>query len=212
MRKIMLTLGALMAFGWANAQISTNAGTFEKPKEGTFIMEVNATPDLTGGGIFSLPSISGSLDMVGVKMRDFRSANKAYRYGANFALNDDDLPNTDTEFAVGLSLGIERHLKGAERLSTYWGYEVSAAFAHFNAYGDDEYGDSYYYNYQVDRLGVGVGAFCGFDYYIIPKVYVGTEMGYNAALVMTNPDEGSNRTTFELAPGINPVLRVGWQF
>lgn len=214
MKKVLLC--ALVAFAFTQvgraqygsssttptASITTDAGTFVKPTAGTKIMEVNLTPDLTGGGIFSLPAINNGLGMIGLKMRDFKSDKLAYRYSANVSISDSNEPNTETEFAIGLGFGVENHLKGAERLSTYWGYEINAGMTQANAsYGGKD-----------QKFGVGVGAFTGFDYYIMPKIYLGTELGYNWALTCFNPEIGKNVTRFEFAPGITPSLRLGWQF
>lgn len=200
MKKIILTC-ALLVIGLANAQIVTDAGTFTKPNEKTTIFEVNLTPDITGGGIFSLPVLNSNLGLVGIRVRDFVN-NGAWRYGANLSIADNNEPNTDTEFAVALSVGYEKHRAGAERLSTYWGYEGNVGVVHAN----DGYGG------QDKKLGVGASLFTGFDYYIMPKIYLGTEISYSCAVTSTKPEEGGTHTSFELAPGITPLLRLGWQF
>ena len=130
MKKILLSAVAVFAFGFANAQdIKTDAGTFTKPISGTYIMEATMTPDLTGGGIFSLPSLNSDLGMLGIKVRKFSSDTKAMRMGANLTIMNSGEDNVDTEFSVGASIGVEHHMKGAERLSTYWGYEGNIGYA-----------------------------------------------------------------------------------
>ncbi len=61
---------AVASVGFASAQIKNDKGTFTKPTTGSTIVEINFSPDLTGSGaIFSLPSISNDLDLLGIKAR-----------------------------------------------------------------------------------------------------------------------------------------------
>ena len=188
MKKVLFSAAALLAFGFANAQdIKTDAGTFTKPKSGTYIMEASMTPNVTGGGIFSLPSLNRDLGLLGIKVRNFSSDSKAIRMGANLSVLNSGEDNVDTEFTVGASIGVEHHMKGAERLSTYWGYEGNVGYVSSNA-------------------------FTGFDYYIMPKIYLGVEVSYGLAVTNTTPDGGDGVTKIQLAPGITPSFRMGWQF
>jgi len=202
MKKIILLACVAFAFTQGNAQIVTDAGTFTKPVKNTTIIEVVVTPDLSGGGIFSLPSLNSDLGLLGVKGRRFVSDKKAYRATANVAISDSGVSGEDTEAAVGLAFGVEHHLKGAERLSTYWGYEANAGYVTIN----DGYGGS------DKKMGVGANLLTGFDYYIMPKIYLGAEVSYGVAVTNTNPEWGDDTTSVELAPGITPSLRLGWQF
>jgi hypothetical protein len=192
-----------LAFGFANAQeIKTDAGTFTKPTSGTYIMEATMTPNVTGGGIFSLPTLNSDLGMLGVKVRKFSSDTKALRMGANLSILNSGEDNVDTEFSVGASLGIEHHFKGAERLSTYWGYEGNLGYVSTGTADVD----------KVTKFGFGANAFTGFDYYIMPKIYLGAEVSYGLAITNTTPDGGDGVTKIQLAPSITPTFRIGWQF
>jgi hypothetical protein len=209
MKKIILTAAAVFAISFANAQqIKTNAGTFTKPTAGTYIMEATMTPDLSGGGIFSLPNLNSDLGLLGIKVRKFSSETKALRMGANLSMMNSGLDNVDTEFSVGASLGVEHHMKGAERLSTYWGYEGNVGFVSSNA-EVGEFGDL---NPKSTKFGFGVNTFAGFDYYIMPKIYLGAEVSYGLAVTNEKPDGGDGVTSIELAPSITPSFRIGWQF
>lgn len=204
MKKVLLSAVALLAFGFANAQeIKTDAGTFTKPTSGTYIMEATMTPNVTGGGIFSLPTLNSDLGMLGVKVRKFSSDTKALRMGANLSILNSGEDNVDTEFSVGASLGIEHHFKGAERLSTYWGYEGNLGYVSSNGNGTDP---------KSTKFGFGANAFTGFDYYIMPKIYLGAEVSYGLAITNTTPDGGDGVTKIQLAPSITPTFRIGWQF
>ena len=217
MKKVLFSAAALLAFGFANAQeIKTDAGTFTKPTTGTYIIEATMTPDITGGGIFSLPTLNNDLGMLGIKVRKFSSDAKALRMGANLTIMNSGEEDVDTEFTVGASLGVEHHFKGAERLSTYWGYEANLGFVSSNGTeteGVDEFGDPFTMAAEkTTKFGFGANAFTGFDYYIMPKIYLGAEVSYGLAVTNTKPDGGDGVTKIQLAPSITPSFRIGWQF
>ena len=203
MKKIILLAVAIFAFSFANAQIVTDAGTFSKPVKGTTIFEANLTPDLSGGGIFTLSDVNSNLGTLGIRVRKFHTDTKACRWGAHLSMEDSGVSGQDTNFAVGVLVGVEHHRAGAERLSTYWGYEANAGYVTNNN------GTS---NNTTKKFGFGASVFTGADYYIIPKVYLGAELGWGAALTNTNPEHGDDITKLELGHSISPVFRVGWQF
>jgi hypothetical protein len=58
----------------------------------------------------------------------------------------------------------------------------------------------------------GANAFTGFDYYIMPKIYLGAEVSYGLAVTNKKPDGGDGVTSIELSPSITPTFRIGWQF
>ncbi len=210
MKKIILTIAAVFAFGIANAQIKTDAGTFTKPVAGTYIIEATMTPNIAGGGIFSLPTLNSDLGILGVKMRKFSSDTKALRLAANLSVLNSGEDDVDTEFTVAVSAGMEHHMAGAERLSTYWGYEANIGYVAAN--GEvDEFGDPIGIGKNT-KIGFGANIFTGFDYYIMPKIYLGAEVSYGLAVTNTKPDEGDGVTKIQAAPGITPSFRLGWQF
>ena len=207
MKKVLLSV-AFLAIGFANAQeIKTDAGTFKKPTAGTIIIEATLTPDVTGGGIFALPSLNNDLGLLGVKGRKFVSEAKAYRFGANLSVLNSGEDDVDTEFSVGFSAGVENHLGGAERLSTYWGYEGNVGYVSSNGEALNPIAGD-----KVTKIGLGASVFTGFDYYIMPKIYLGAEVSYGLAVTNTKPDGGDGVTKIQLAPGITPSFRLGWQF
>jgi hypothetical protein len=217
MKKVLFSAAALLAFGFANAQdIKTDAGTFTKPTTGTYIMEATMTPDVTGGGIFSLPTLNSDLGMLGIKVRKFSSDTKALRMGANLTIMNSGEDNVDTEFTVGASIGVEHHMKGAERLSTYWGYEANIGFVSSNGTeteGVDDFGDPFTMpGEKTTKFGFGANAFTGFDYYIMPKIYLGAEVSYGLAVTNKKEDGMDGVTSIELSPSITPTFRLGWQF
>jgi hypothetical protein len=215
MKKVLFSAAALLAFGFANAQdIKTDAGTFTKPTTGTYIMEATMTPDITGGGIFALPTLNSDLGMLGVKVRKFSSDTKALRLGGNLTMLNSGAEGEDTQFTLGASIGVEHHMKGAERLSTYWGYEGN--FGYVSGYTEmtveDMMGNPETLMVKETKFGFGASAFTGFDYYIMPKIYLGAEVSYGLAITNTKPDGGDGVTSMELSPSITPTFRLGWQF
>ena len=204
MKKIILTAVAVFAVSFANAQ-TTNAGTFSKPAAGSNQLEFVFTPNLNGATMFALPTFYGNSSVQGFRLRQFSSDTSAMRYTALFSVNKNTssptLANSETIIAFALGIGVEHHMKGAQRLSTYWGYE----------------GNMSYNNYSSDVLkksifGVSAQLFTGCDYYVIPNVYLGCELNYGLSVITTMPDVGNTSTSFGLNPGLSPTLRMGWRF
>jgi hypothetical protein len=215
MKKVLFSAVALLAIGFANAQdIKTDAGTFSKPTSGTYIMEATMTPDLAGGGIFSLPSLNSDLGMLGIKVRNFSSESKAMRLGANLTMLNSGEEGEDTQFTVGLSVGVEHHMKGAERLSTYWGYEGSLGYVsgYEEMESDDPFAPGFTIMVKDTKFGFGANVFTGFDYYIMPKIYLGAEVSYGLAVTNEKLEGMDGKTSIELSPSITPSFRLGWQF
>jgi hypothetical protein len=197
MKKIILTAAAVFAFSFANAQIKTNAGTFTKPTAGSMQMEVTFTPNLGGAGMFANPNLSG-VPTTGLRLRKFSSDTKAIRYSGNLSINETGVKGADTQFTLAAGIGVENHMKGAERLSTFWGYEGSVMFGKDAA--------------KATNIGVGAQLFTGFDYYIIPNIYLGAEVNFGLSVLSAKPDGADGVTSVTLNPGFNPNLRLGWRF
>ena len=197
MKKLLIFL-ALANYTLASAQITTNAGTFNKPSEGDTAFEMQFMPNLDGTAMFADRGAT-------VTMRKFESESKAVRWSALLDVFDSGVDGSDMEYAVGLGYGIENHFEGAERLSTFWGYEAGISYADFvdresEGEGEDSETDA------SGVFGVGVGVFLGADYYILPKVYIGVEMGYGLAVA-----SGDDITAWGLGGGVNGMMRVGFR-
>lgn len=196
MKRIMTIIAATAITMSATAQTKTNAGTFTKPSTGSWLFQGSFTPNLSSGTMFNLPSVNG---ITGVSARKFNSESKATRYSAALAISNSGATGAETAFGVGVGIGIENHRKGAERLSTYWGYGGMLS-------------------YQKDKdpaktstIGVTAQLFTGFDYYVVPNVYVGAEINYGLGLNSITPDGGTAATSWGLGSGISPILRLGWK-
>ena len=195
MKKLLL-ITALVSFSFASAQITTNAGTFDRPTAGDTAFEMKFMPNLDGTAMFA-ESNSGTL-----MMRSFKSDTKATRISASLTIADSGAEDSDTSMIASVGYGIENHFSGAERLSTYWGYGGNVSVGSGEAGQDDE-------GNAVDAetsFGVGAGVFLGADYYIMPKVYVGVEMGYGLSI-----SSGSDLMTYGLSGGVNGMMRVGFR-
>ena len=191
--KNFLLFIALVSFSFASAQITTNAGTFNKPGEGETAFEFNFMPNLDGATMFT--------DKATVMMRQFKSDTKAVRWTATLGLGDKGTEGSEMGYEVSLGYGIENHFAGAERLSTYWGY--GGLLGYFdNGTSVDVDGN------EVDLTGLTVGAevFIGADYYIIPKVYVGMELNYGLGIASSD-----DVTAWGLAGGVTGMMRVGFR-
>tara|TARA_B110000967_G_scaffold193895_1_gene221886 strand:- start:29 stop:592 length:564 start_codon:yes stop_codon:yes gene_type:complete len=185
--KNLLLFTALVTFNLASAQITTNAGTFNKPAAGETAFEVNFMPNLDGTAMFA-ESNSGTL-----MMRSFKSETKATRLSASLSFIDTGVEDSNAAYSASIGYGIENHFSGAERLSTFWGYGANLGIV--DAGIDDQ--DAFF--------SIGGGVFLGADYYIIPKVYVGTEIGYNLGIV------SGDDTAIGLAGNVTGMLRLGFR-
>ena len=189
MKKLLL-ITALVSFSFASAQITTNAGTFNKPSAGETAFEMHFTPNLQGGSQFGEAQENLSGETIGVMMRKWKSDTKVVRMSGDFDLMSGD----DTIVNATFGYGIENHFSGAERLSTFWGYQGGLSID--NIGGDD-----------ID-FGIAAGLFVGADYYIMPKVYVGTEFGFGLSV---DAPGGDAATTFEIGHNLSGNLRIGFR-
>jgi len=214
MKKIILTVAAVFVLSFANAQIKTDAGTFTKPSAGSLQFELSFSPNIAGAAssMFSLPNFYGS-NIPGIRARKFMSETKAMRYTGNVSVSNSGEEGADTDFTVALGVGVENHMKGAERLSTYWGYEGNIGFQSTGAVAgpDDEFGFPTVTPKQT-TLGLSAQVFTGFDYYIMPNIYLGCEINYGVAILNTKPDGGDGVTSFKVQPNVLPAFRLGWRF
>ena len=193
MKKLLL-FTALASFTFASAQVTTNAGTFNKPAEGDTAFEMQFMPNLDGAAMFADAGAT-------VTMRKFESATKAVRWSASLDVNGSDVEDSDAVWNLGLGYGIENHFSGSERLSTFWGYGANVGIGSGEASTDAD-------GNAVDAetsFGVGAGVFLGADYYIMPKVYVGVEMGWGLSI------KSQEDASFGLGGEVTGMLRFGFR-
>ena len=194
MKKLLL-FTALASFTFASAQVTTNAGTFNKPAEGDTAFEMQFMPNLDGATMFADKGAT-------VTMRKFESATKAVRWSASLDVSGSDVEDSDAVWNLGLGYGVENHFAGAESLSTFWGYQgninVGSGEASTDADGNPVDAET--------SFGIGAGVFLGADYYIMPKVYVVVEIGYGLTI-----NSGNDLLTYGLSGGVNGMMRVGFR-
>lgn len=175
----------------------TKAQTITKPVKGDLLFELSAS------GINEL-GVGLNATKGGLMIRQFTADNKARRLAANLDLQFElfdtlvinpafSRPGQKRFNEISLSYGMENHMKGSKRMSTYWGYAGGLKLA------------------STDFIALSGGAFTGFDYYLADGLYIGSEVGYNAFL--TFREYGQNALGFSL-PGatINGAFRMGYRF
>ncbi|MDC1199299.1 hypothetical protein N8069_01775 [Flavobacteriaceae bacterium] len=199
MKKLLL-FTALASFTFASAQVTTNAGTFNKPAEGDTAFEMQFMPNLDGAAMFADNGYQ-------VTMRKFESADKAVRWSASLNVDGSDADDSDMVYDLKLGYGVENHFAGAERLSTFWGYQGNVGFGSGEATTttDPNTGDVTTVDAETS-FSLGAGVFLGADYYIMPKVYVGVEMGYGLDV-----ESGSDLMTYGLSGSITGMMRFGFR-
>ena len=194
MKKVLLTVAAVMTFGLMNAQEETSTSAY-KPVKGTIATEVG----LTGGLNNTDFALNSNATTSAVKFRYFFKDDMALRLGLGINSNKTEtVDNSDPTNVATLinnnsnnviNLGIEKHFAGAERLSTYAGADLLIGFK-----GASAEGTANGYSLNVDGANLdpntgnlvgnastdlGFRLFTGADYYITKKVFLGVEAGLN---------------------------------
>jgi hypothetical protein len=233
MKKVLLTVAAVMTFGLMNAQEVTTTSAY-KPVKGTIATEVG----LTGG----LNNTDFDLNTGVVKFRYFFKDDMALRLGLGINSNKEEtvinpdptnpgtLINKNSNNLV--NLGIEKHFAGSDRLSTYAGADLLIGF---NGASGEYTEDGY--SYEIDGAQIdpatgdpvgnastqfGFRLFTGADYYITKKVFLGVEAGLNF-LASSQKDIVISETGSEnvnlpggksggLSTNVIGGVRIGFQF
>ena len=194
MKKILLitALFAVSVSTFAQKRTSTAARTSSsstsefKPTQGTITAEVGIT-----GGILSTTPV---LNETAAKFRYFFKDDIAFRLGLGIASDKKETvtgtsPFTDTETAKygskTFNLGVEKHFSGAERLSTYVGFDLLLGFSSAsNTLVEVRPSSTTTTTVEgSDTNGKRAGSSFGFrvttgaDYYFSKKLYLGVEVG-----------------------------------
>lgn len=246
--KKLITLSAFIAFGF-----SANAQDY-KPTKGTVTTEVSLG---NGSSInnFELQQIT-EVTKPSLKFRYFLKDDVALRLGFSATrevkkstpettidvtgvLAPASPPILTTSFSsqsfFGLNLGIEKHFKGSDRLSTYVGADIligtsrnftevtNSANGNFISTKNENSGPP---NPKEANVSFGLGLLTGADYYIAKKVYLGVEVGLAMVskskkdtidtavvgaitTVKTTKDADGN---FNIDTKLNGGIRIGYQF
>lgn len=234
MKKIILPglfLGAVMAFApvsQSNAQIRNDRGTFTLPRQGDILVETQ-TGLFGSDGFFTLndnflQNLNNGLSFrsaaenqnyfPALKVRMFGRNNLVHRVSLNISYSSQNVTDSSIDyrtnsFGIAASYGIEKVFEAAERLNTYVGADATIGFVRA--------GEKWpYYDTHQSGFGFGIKAFTGMDYYVLPKVYLGMELGYGLAFNTYGNVHyyvGNNNTTnsnFTLTPYVTPVFRLGY--
>lgn len=176
-----------------------------------------------------------------IRMRYFLKNNLALRtkFAAGFSNNTDfvykvidpsippfTLKSKSSNFSFGL--GLEKHFKGTDKLSPYFGGEIGFGLNNnslngINTIDGQNYTENGTFTAQtVNGTSFYAGIVFGADYYIVPSVYIGAELGYGFAIENygTRQIWNSNSTVIENSLGsgmgfglqANPGIRIGIKF
>ena len=206
MKKIILSLVAVFAFGAVSAQnLVSSKGEQYLPKQGDWSIGFNAgnalnfignafngntrnsSADLFEGqnvlnfGTDVFSSTASVITFVGKK---FDTDNTATRYTASFNFNFEKQKDVDGTSSFGLVAGYGKEWrKGTTRLQGYYGVDglvglVSPAKKQFG-------------------FGIGAQGFAGVEYFIFPKVALGAQYTYGVGLEYASNDS-NNRINFNI--------------
>ncbi|GIJ93533.1 hypothetical protein CAPN002_07510 [Capnocytophaga stomatis] len=201
MKKIILSLAAVFAFGAASAQeLVSSKGEEYLPKEGDWSFGFNAgnalkfignafnsnTNNEFGGSAFGknetfkVPGFDNGYSFLGKKMT---SDNTADRYTANFIFNYAKPKDVDATTAFGLAVGYGKEWrKGSTRLQGFYGADALLGFG----------------VPQKDAFSFALGAqgFVGAEYFIFPKVALGAQYSYSVGIGhQSSKDAAGNKTS-----------------
>ena len=209
MKKIILSVAAVFAFGFANAQnLTSSKGENYLPQEGdwsigfsansalsfvgnAFNNSTNNTVNFNSNNAQKLPGFeNSSVTFLGKK---FTADNKDDRYTANLLFAYEKQKDVDATTQFGLLVGYGKEWrKGSTRLQGFYGADALIGFG----------------IPQKDTFNflVGAQAFVGAEYFIFPKVGLGAQYSYPVTIgyqstKTTNPN--TNVTTETSKFGFN---------
>ncbi len=224
MKKIILSVVAIMAFGFANAQdLKSKKGENYLPEAGDWAISFNAD------GIFEYVgnSFNGNLgnsapdvDFVRANTfvgKKFIDAKTAYRVVANLGFNSTTTTTVDQgvsteskasglELAAGLG---KEWRKGNTRLQGFYGADALLTLKSLSTEDTDSDATTGAALGSVENksglgLGVGVQGFIGAEYFIFPKMSIGAQYTYRVGVDI----QGNSEQTIS-TPGAPSVTTEG---
>jgi hypothetical protein len=217
MRKTALSLFMLLAM---DTNIFAQDELSIKPQAKNWTGEVNLNP-------FS----SSPVNIRYLRFRQFTSNTSAVRLGISFDYQSDK-PADDQKVSatfINLRPGFEKHFKGTERLSPYYGVDLDIAFKTSKGeFGDDDVTTikGAWSNNGQERgfTRLGANLIFGADYYFAKRFYVGTEFGFGFETIkdaiievdlpgnQANPEAIKGGSSFRIGPNFNSSIRLGFVF
>ncbi len=185
------------------------------------------------------PLGANPLKISSIRARYFLKENLAFRMGL-FAggsrkpsfteVNNVELANVARGFNLNLRPGIEKHFNGTERLSPYYGGELSFT------YKKDVTAAESIWSSNADQIKtqksisskstIGLNVFSGADFYITKKLFLGVELGFGfqyegrgkTSVKWKNPEsssdtdtkEAGNSSNLQWGPNYQGTIRLGY--
>jgi hypothetical protein len=193
MKKIIVTVAAIFAFGYANAQdLKSSKGESYLPEAGDWSISFNADNlfnyvgnAFSSAGTNSIGSVANSNASGSFTGKKFVTANQADRYTAGFQLSNGTSTVAGTETAttkISIAAGLGKEWRrGKTRLQGYYGYDLVAGL---NLVDNSKTTTSTTVVDSKGGLGFNVGArgFLGAEYFLFPKIAVGAQYTYGVDL------------------------------
>ena len=197
MKKIILSVAAVFAFGFANAQnLTSSKGENYLPQEGdwsigfsansalsfvgnAFNNSTNNTVNFNSNNAQQLPGFSNSVTFVGKK---FTADNKADRYTANLLFAYEKQKDVDATTQFGLLAGYGKEWrKGSTRLQGFYGFDGLVGFGipQKNAFS----------------FLIGAQGFAGAEYFVFPKVALGAQYAYGVFVKHESSEDAQGNKT-----------------
>ncbi len=232
MKKIILSVVAIMAFGFANAQdLTSKKGEPYLPEAGDWAIGFNANNlfDYVGNA-FSGSTTANSIGTVANNGwngtfvgKKFTSATNANRYLVDFGVNVGSSTSaapagstTETKVSTSgfnMSVGLGKEWRrGKTRLQGFYGADLVLGVQSSGSKTEITDSAAPATNSTVDvksGLGLNVGArgFLGAEYFIFPKIAIGAQYTYNVSVAVT----GASKTTTTVG-GISTESKGGSAF
>jgi hypothetical protein len=187
-----LTLGSLLTFAQDSTCCKTKNGMPIGPSKGDFSVGFDAVPVLNYfGNAFNSSSNNAAIGyqqantIVGSYMKN---ENTAYRGKLRIGMNNTTADSIVTKSNnLTLGAGIQKY-RGESRLLGYYGAEVAFNYASGSVKVNDTETKA------PNTIGVGARAFVGVQYFVAPKISIGTEYGWGPMMTSS----GSNSSSFSL--------------
>lgn len=213
MKKIVLSASILVL------AVSASFAQEVKPKKGDIVFGTALQSPFASGSPFSL--VNG-----GLNVRYFAAEGLALRTNLNFTRNANRTNGRDSVFLMSggkelvegfskktnsmfdLRLGAEKHFSGTEKLDPYAGADLILGFGSNREKEENFDGSTVMKDYSKKSkqpvLAFGLGLVVGADYYVLPKLYLGTEFGWSFVYnrvgqktTTTTSKNGNSTTTTE---------------
>jgi hypothetical protein len=226
MKSLLIALGTLLT-------LNLQAQESLKPQSGDWSTEATFYAQFGSNALrFGLNDI---------KVRRFTQENRVQRLRLLATQNNEttiilggqgNMERNIKEGSVVLAPGFEKHLKGSNRLSPYWGAEliIGKSFYEYNltnSVNGQSFSQGGNFNTKTQKaFSFGANAVFGADYYISKKLFIGAEVGYgfihqsfgeSSITIENNGNQTDNKTvpmgkTQGLQLFANPGLRLGIAF